>query len=271
MSVIDSFIESCSNVNKLADGGQKSVSSAEHSQYGAVVIKLGQYGKIGSLERINREVELLRELDSDFYPKHYEFLVDPMHSRFLIVEERLAAKELTHYREQFDTDQKILDLLIQLVIALNILWARKVVHRDLKPANILITAENLPRIIDLGIARFLDSSSLTATIAAMGPATPIYAAPEQLLNKKSMISPRTDFFNLGIIVAELMLGFHPFDPTKVGNNKSIVENILSGAFVRPGSDHDELLVGFVNTVLNTQPYLRFRTPENVMQYLGVIN
>ena len=107
---------------------------------------------------------------------------------------------------------------------LDVIWRRNVVHRDIKPANILITPAGEPRVIDLGIARFLDDTSLTASIACCGPATPIYAAPEQLINRKAMINVRTDFFLLGILVLELMHGFHPFDPQHVGNQNSLIEN-----------------------------------------------
>ena len=65
----------------------------------------------------------------------------------------------------------------------------------------------------------------------MGPCTPVYAAPEQLSNNKSIIDARTDFFALGIIALELYLGVHPFDPSFVGNQYSIVENILQNKFI----------------------------------------
>ena len=184
MALLDDTVRRCIDVVSLAEGGQKKVLAASHPDFGPVVIKYGSYRYATNLERITREVALLRELDSPYYPKHYEFLIEPVRREFLVIEERLTAVELTHVNDHFRSDEQIVGLLLHLIRALSVIWRRNVVHRDIKPANILITAEDEPRIIDLGIARFLDDASLTASLADHGPATPIYAAPEQLLNKK---------------------------------------------------------------------------------------
>ena len=269
MSLLDDFTALCSAVTPLAQGGQKVVLSANHPEWGDVVVKHGDYRYGTSLERITREVGLLREIQSPYYPKQYEFLVEPAARQFLIVEERLAAKELGSKCDQFGDDQSIINLLASLVVALEVLWDQNVVHRDLKPANILITEENEPRIIDLGIARFLDENSLTANAAAAGPATHMYAAPEQLLNKKSSINPRTDFFLLGILVFELSAGFHPFDPVHVGNQKTLPENIVSGSYAALPSDGDGRISGFIERALKPQPYQRFRNSAAIREYLGM--
>jgi serine/threonine protein kinase len=51
-----------------------------------------------------------------------------------------------------------------------------VVHRDLKPSNVLLA--DGPRVIDFGIARAAESSSLTRTGTIMGSAG--FMAPEQI-------------------------------------------------------------------------------------------
>lgn len=265
--LIESFIAQFSNIKLIAEGGQKKVYSAEHPDYGSVVIKSGEYGYSTTLDRISREVNLLKVIESKYYPKNYEFIVDRDSRIFVIVEERLDAVELTGVKNQFSTDLQIRHLLNHLICALNILWQQNVVHRDVKPANILITPDGEPRVIDLGIARILDDTSLTATMAFRGPGTPIYAAPEQLSNQKAIINYRTDFFLLGILVLELMHGFHPFDPKYVGNQDNLVTNIVTGKYVRPDRSRDEKLIGFVERVLQPKPYQRFRTVDSLMNYL----
>ena len=267
MQILTEVVDRCSNVTSLAEGGQKKVLAAEHPDFGPVVIKYGEYRYATSLERITREVALLRDLESRYYPKHYEFLIEPVRREFLVIEERLDAVELTEAKVRFQTDEQIKHLLRHLICALSVIWQRKVVHRDIKPANILITPEDEPRIIDLGIARFLDDTSLTATIAGRGPATAIYAAPEQLLNRKAMINVRTDFFLLGLLVLELMHGFHPFDPRHLGNDNSLVQNILDGIYVQPDDLRNAELVGFVKRVLCPQPFKRFRTVQVMKTFL----
>ena len=269
MSILDDVISRCENVTSLAQGGQKKVYSAVHPVFGSVVIKHGEYRFATTLERITREVELLRELTSPFYPRHFAFLIEPIRREFLIIEERLDAVALSTVMDRFTTDPEITTLLKQVLCALDVIWKRKVVHRDIKPANILITPTGEPRIIDLGIARFLDDASLTASIAAMGPATPIYASPEQLQNRKALIGVRTDFFLLGLLTLELIHGFHPFDPTHVGGSGSLIDNLLAGHYMPPAAGRDAMLKQFVEGALRPEPYKRFRTVDAVMRHFSM--
>ena len=177
MNLLEDVVGRCENVAFLAEGGQKRVLSADHPDFGAVVIKHGEYRFSTSLDRISREVELLRTIDSKYYPTHYDFRIERSRREFLVIEERLDAVDLAAAGARFDTDEQILILLRHLVCGLSVVWERNVVHRDIKPANVLITAANEPRIIDLGIARFLNDASLTLTHALQGPATAIYVDP----------------------------------------------------------------------------------------------
>ena len=72
MSLLDDVLGRCNNVSFLAEGGQKRVLSADHPDFGGVVIKHGEYRYATSLDRITREVELLRDINSKYYPTHHE-------------------------------------------------------------------------------------------------------------------------------------------------------------------------------------------------------
>jgi serine/threonine protein kinase len=138
-----------------------------------------------------------------------------------------------------------------------------VIHRDLKPDNIIIAASTVPCIIDLGIARLVSGTSLTETVALMGPCTPIFAAPEQLTNRKADIDFRADQFALGILLYLMITGgHHPFDPKRVGSGDSIVDNILQGNYARDCLK-DERVSILIAKLLGAEPYLRFRTPDNL--------
>ena len=65
-----------------------------HPIYGEVALKIGQYSSPQSLERINREVSLLKDIDSEYYPKNYDFQVLPP-DRFLIIEEYIDSQPLS--------------------------------------------------------------------------------------------------------------------------------------------------------------------------------
>ncbi|MGW0781172.1 protein kinase domain-containing protein [Streptomyces sp. NPDC002913] len=80
------------------------------------------------------------------------------------------------------------------------------VHRDLKPGNIIL-ADDGPRIIDFGIARAMDASSLTATGTIIG--TYAYMSPEQIRTDRA--GPASDVFSLGSVLTFAATGHGPFD------------------------------------------------------------
>lgn len=254
------MISECKIIKDLPSGGQKNVQLAEHPKFGLVVIKRGAIRSFISLERIKREIELLSELNSDFYPQQYHFNIDIKTKEFEIIEDYIEGSTLREAMKSFTNVEHIFSLLNSLIEGLSIIWDRHIVHRDLKPENIIIRENGLPCIIDLGIARFLDLEALTKTIAPMGPCTPVYASPEQLNNNKNIIDHRTDFFSLGIISLELFLGVHPFDPTHLENHFSIVENILQNKFLLETKDikADSRMVELAGKTLRQQPFDRFR-------------
>ncbi len=83
--------------------------------------------------------------------------------------------------------------------------ARNLVHRDLKPANVILAADG-PRVIDFGIARALDTTSHTQTRTVLGTAA--FMAPEQARGEE--VSPATDVFALGCVLAYAATGRSPF-------------------------------------------------------------
>jgi serine/threonine protein kinase len=77
--------------------------------------------------------------------------------------------------------------------ALASVHAAGLVHRDFKPGNVLL-ADDGPRVIDFGIARAADATSLTRSGLMVG--TPGFMAPEQVVGRE--ITPATDVFALGL-------------------------------------------------------------------------
>jgi serine/threonine protein kinase len=80
-----------------------------------------------------------------------------------------------------------------------------VIHRDLRPSNVLMAADG-PRVIDFGIARAADATSITRTGVAIG--SPLFMSPEQA--DGGPITSATDVFALGAVIVFAGTGQPPF-------------------------------------------------------------
>ncbi|MBO8200209.1 serine/threonine protein kinase [Streptomyces smyrnaeus] len=99
----------------------------------------------------------------------------------------------------------VLFLVAGIAEALQVIHKAGIVHRDLKPSNVLL-ADDGPRVIDFGIARAADATSLTSSGATIG--TPSFMAPEQAAGER--VTEATDIFALGQIAAYAAAGTPAF-------------------------------------------------------------
>jgi tetratricopeptide (TPR) repeat protein len=103
----------------------------------------------------------------------------------------------------------------KLAAALGAAHARGIVHRDVKPENVLFTAEGVPLLADLGLAKHFDplgpGASQSVSLSANGDfrGTAGYMAPEQMVSTKE-VGPEADVYALGVILYECLAGEPPF-------------------------------------------------------------
>ena len=85
----------------------------------------------------------------------------------------------------------------------------KIIHRDLKPANFMIDSKGKFHLMDMGIAKSMDTDmAITAVGIVMG--TPYYMSPEQARGRKDL-DFRSDIYSLGATLYHMVTGHPPFE------------------------------------------------------------
>ena len=106
----------------------------------------------------------------------------------------------------------------QLINGVEYIHKKGVAHRDLKPENLLLSKDNILKIIDFGLSHEYDENSLLKTKCG----SPSYAAPE-IIKGKLYNGFKTDIWCCGIILYAMLCGYLPFEGD---NNKELFTNII---------------------------------------------
>ena len=159
----------------------------------------------------------------------------------------------------------VVEVGLQVSEALDEAHGRGIVHRDIKSANLMRTDRGLVKVLDFGLAKFLESRAgqdqgLTKpqmTVAGMVVGTVSYMAPEQALGHA--IDHRADLFSLGIVLYELATGRMPFAGT---SPTEIIDHILHETPVPPSRFDAAIPASFdgvVQRALEKSPTFRYQS------------
>ncbi len=128
-----------------------------------------------------------------------------------IVMEYVDGKPLQEFLTEQNTSlfvSDLLDIVGQVCGGLDAAHNKGIIHRDIKPANIVITTQDRQvKLMDFGIARALDQTSITMAGTMMG--TPYYMAPEQIQGGE--LTGGADVYSLGCVVYKLLTGHNVFE------------------------------------------------------------
>jgi serine/threonine kinase PknH len=142
--------------------------------------------------------------------------------------------------------ETVLLLMAGVAEALQAIHAAGVVHRDLKPSNVLLAADG-PRVIDFGIARAVEATSVTRTGMRVG--SPQFMAPEQIAGEA--VTPAIDVFALGSLAAYAALAWPPFGE---GTQAAVMYRVMHEPPYLEGCPQP--LRGLIEQCLAKQPALR---------------
>lgn len=221
------------------------------------------------LERLSREVSALKRVESELTVKYYEDgdHVENFTSYRYIVMELVEGPTLREYLDSnkgpLDEDQAI-ELTLKLLKGLSAIHSKNVIHRDFKPENIKIVNSQKIKILDYGLSKIIDYSSITQTGAVIG--TYYYMSPEQIKGEKPL-APGSDFYSLGVILYELLTGSILFYPS---SDAQIVYKTVHVKPPYPSTLNPKISNNIENTLLKLlekEVYKRFRTIDELIKEL----
>jgi len=207
----DIFADRYEIIEDLGEGGMGRVYRAFDKKINeAVALKLIR-PEIGfntqAIERFRNELKIARKISHRNVCRMY----DLGEEGFLtyITMEYVSGEDLKRFVKRAGqlTSGKAIYIAKQVATGLTEAHRLGVIHRDLKPQNIMIDEDGNARIMDFGIARFVDSDKLTGSGVMIG--TPEYMSPEQAELKD--VDKRTDIYSLGVVMYEMVTGQVPFE------------------------------------------------------------
>ena len=210
-------------------------------------------------KRFQREVRSLQKVTSDNVVKYYSsgVWIDKTIEHYYIIMEFIKgmdfARYLTQHRKSLIKDESAMKgILSQILKGLYDIHELNIIHRDLKPANIYITDDKKIKLLDFGLVKMLDYSTVTTKGKIVG--TPLFMSPEMIEGKG--IDYRSDLYSFGVLLYYIYTQEYPF----YGENVFVLLNNIVKQPPKKVSDKcpdiSNALENIIFKLLEKQPYLR---------------
>ena len=204
--------------------------------------------------RLKREFEMLSQFNHPNVVSVYE-IFENLDSYFTVME-YCEGGELFNFivKNKFLSEEKSAFFYYQLINGLEYIHSLGIVHRDLKPENLLLTREEILKIIDFGLSNYFKENQLELLETPCG--SPCYASPE-MLSGESYDGFKIDIWSSGVILFAMLCGYLPFDHKD--NNKLFLK-ILQCKVKYPKDLSDEA-TDLLKKILVPNPKKRITIPE----------
>jgi serine/threonine protein kinase len=242
VDVLDQVVGHYRLLRVLGQGGMGVVYLAEDTRLGRTValkaLPPGLTREPAQRARLAREARAAAALNHPGIAM--VFALEEIDGQLYIASEYVPGPTL---REELGTGavgvRQAYETMLALARALTAAHAKGIVHRDLKPENVIRSPDGTLKILDFGLARFVDGSEGAAWLTRDGAilGTPAYMAPEQI--RGDQVDVRADVFALGVIAWEQATGTHPFDAGQPAATLArVLEHMPAGVFPGGGGDGD---------------------------------
>ena len=256
-------------LQKIGEGGMATVWRGRHTTLDREVAIKILHPHISASprnrKRFAREARAIEHLDHDNILKIYDYSGVDANNCYIVTEfvEGHTIQQLLDARGLLPSEVVAM-IGLELSEALHYAHVANIIHRDLKAENVMVRADGTVKLMDFGIARFLDESTVTMTGALVG--SPAYMSPEQALERP--VDARSDLFSLGTLFFHMITGRLPFSGT---NPSVILRNIIEGnrsevLEVQPGVS--PRLASVVERLLQVDIENRFESAAQVRQELA---
>ena len=212
-----------------------------------------------SEKSINSERKFLSILNHPFIVNmHYAFQDN---DNLYLVMDMLSGGDLRYHCSRYRSfsEEQTRFFIACITYSLEYIHTNNVIHRDIKPENLVLDDKGYVRVTDFGIAKYntADNSSETS-------GTPGYMSPEVMNGENHSFT--ADFFAIGVIGYEFLMGFRPYN----GKNRKEIKEKIFGEKVeitlnqkKKGWSDD--VIDFINKLLERNKDLRLGANKGIQE------
>ena len=193
--------------------------------------------------------ETIKNINSKNMPKIYEIL--EVEDKLIIIEEFIngyTLQEILEKENKLD-EKEVIRYMISLCDVLNEIHSLSppIIHRDIKPANIIISNDNVLKLIDFDISRtYKDGENIDTTLLG----TKGYASPEHFGFDQT--DCRSDIYAMGVMMNVLTTGKHIKEELNSTLLKDIIKKCTNISAQKRYSDVIQLKLELENKLYNRE-------------------
>jgi serine/threonine protein kinase len=214
----------------IGQGGMGSVWLAERTDgqfAGVAALKLLNLSLVGkaSAARFRREGAILARLSHPSIARLLDAGVSSTGQPYLVLE-HVDGSHIDAYCRQHGLDESArVSLFMQVLAGVAQAHAQLVIHRDIKPSNLMVSKDGHAKLLDFGIAAFLEPVTVSGADSSTPPPDELtrvaghahtlnYASPEQL--RRDRVGAASDIYSLGAVLHNLLSERSPYRVDKGG-------------------------------------------------------